>query len=206
MTRVTQHVTPPYLLLAALIAGTLDAGQAPVLGIRRGVCPVVEVEIEVVIVVVVEEAGRAAVQGAPFAFCWAAAVQTLAPHASRKLGALHGPERRPGGWGEKNNGVVTREWVPGFPRRHGTRSDRLLAAAVRSVGGPVSRLRWERIEGEKADLRKAGVSCTPVCLVPSWSGAGPLERGKALRTHRILTGGAAAADSYWLARARNVVG
>lgn len=62
--------------------------------------------------------------------------------------------------------------------------------------------RWEvrsrgcdgrELKCEKADLRKAGVSCTPVLSGPSWSGAGPPERGKALHfAHRILTGGARA--------------
>ena len=151
------------------------------------------------VVVRVDEAGRATVQYTPFAFGWAAAVETLAPHASRKVGALHGRTGAPGWVGrEKTKGVITGEWVPGFPRQYGTPSDRLLAAAVRSVGGPVSRLRCERIEGEKADFRKAGVSCKPLWCSLRASGAGPSSGGAIAHTEFDCGG--------WGARARFLIG
>lgn len=84
------------LLLAALVASTLHAGQTTVPRLWRGVVPLVVVNVEFVFVVVVEQARRAAVNGAPFALV-RAAVRAMAPHASRKLGALHDGPAPPGG-------------------------------------------------------------------------------------------------------------
>jgi hypothetical protein len=184
-----QHVTN--LLLAALIAGTLHTGQASALGIWRGVCPLVVVEVVIMIVVMfeVEETGRAAINGAPFALRRAAAIETLAPHTSGKLGALHGRAGAPRGWGEiKTDGVSTEARV-GSPIPETARdgvSWACWAAAVRSVEGPVSRLRCERIGGEKADLRKGVV--VQASLVPPPE-RGWFERaGGALRAQNLTAG------------------
>jgi hypothetical protein len=79
-------------LLAALVASTFHARETTTLGVRRGIGPLVVVEVLVMVVVMflVEEAGRAAVQG-PFALGRAAAgVERLTPHAGGKVRGLHG--------------------------------------------------------------------------------------------------------------------
>lgn len=169
-----------YLLLAALIAGTLHAGQATVLGVGRGICPLVKVDVMVVVVVVVEEAGRAAVDGAPFAF-GRAAVQTLAPHTSRELRALHGRTGTPGGCGEMRRCRSGAEWVP--DSRDGTGRCQIgcwprqfARWQVRSRGCD-----GERIGGEKADLRKAGVFAQ-ASLVPRRAGLVPRAGGAFVHT------------------------
>jgi hypothetical protein len=98
--------TEDYLLLAALVASAFHAGQTTTLGVWRGIGSpvVVEVVVMVVVMVLVEEAGRAAVQGAPFALGRAAAgVERLTSHAGGKVRGLHGrPEpAAPGGWGKQ---------------------------------------------------------------------------------------------------------
>ena len=191
------------LLLAALVAGTFHAGQAAALGVWRGIGPVVEVEVEVqiTVVVVVDEAGRAAVQYTPFAFRWAVAIKTLAPHASRKVRAVHGRTGAPKWVGRgKTKGVITGEWVPGFPRQYGTPSDRLLAAAVRSVGGPVSRCDARELKVKKP-ISGRRVSRASPSGPPSVRAGLVLRAGEAI-AHTEFDCGGMGAVLDWLYRIR----
>lgn len=80
--------------MTTLITGSLNPRQTATLGLWRRVVValgvvVVVVMVIVVVVVRVQQAGRAAVNGAPFTLVQTCAVRAVTPHASRKLGACH---------------------------------------------------------------------------------------------------------------------